>query len=211
MSTSKHPGQKPIHIRAQSAAGKLMGRDAMWHIIRQLKQFTINQVRGELSASQGCNRATIKSYINSLVSGGYLSLSGMKGRELAFNLEKDIGAERPRIGSDGQPSKQGLGREQMWRAMRILGEFSSHDLATSASLPNSTVSPETTKEYCLFLERAGYLVVTAKGKPGHPPSYRFIPSKFTGPKPPMIQRIKQVFDPNLQQVVWPTNQEANNG
>ena len=210
MSTLKHPGQKPVHIRAKAAAGKLMGRDAMWSVIRQLKQFTINQVRGELCASQGCNRATIKSYINSLVSGGYLSQSGMKGRELEFNLEKDIGAERPHISSDGQPSKQGLGREQMWRAMRIMGEFTSHDLAASASLPNSTVSPETTKEYCLFLARAGYLVAS-KGKQGRPPSYRFLPSRFTGPKPPMIQRIKQVFDPNLQQVVWPTVQEINNG
>jgi hypothetical protein len=32
--------------------------------------------------------------------------------------------------------------------------------------------------------------------------YRFLAARYSGPKPPMIQRIKAVYDPNRSEVVW---------
>jgi len=62
------------------------------------------------------------------------------------------------------------------------------------------------KDYCANLAKAGYLVVMTKGKPSGkasvPTRYRFNRAKYKGPKPPMVQRLNSVFDPNLGKIVW---------
>jgi hypothetical protein len=53
---------------------------------------------------------------------------------------------------------------------------------------------------------AGYLIEIKKGQAQGtsrlPARFRFNPARNTGPRPPMIQRTKAVYDPNLGQVVW---------
>ena len=71
------------------------------------------------------------------------------------------------------------------------------------------VSEASADDYIIFLHRAGYLKMIAPAKVGgfskvrEKARYRFLSHKNTGPKAPMIQRVKHVYDPNLEQVVWP--------
>jgi hypothetical protein len=66
------------------------------------------------------------------------------------------------------------------------------------------VVPGTAQDYLNQLALAGYLIEIKKGQAQgtHPTRFRFNPARNTGPRPPMIQRTKAVYDPNLGQVVW---------
>ena len=123
-------------------------------------------------------------------------------------MAKDNGVEAPRLDRKGQLVKQGLGTEQMWRTMQMAGEFDPHTLAAMASTPSVQIKLQTAQSYIGHLSKAGYLIVVAKPvfrggtKPTQPARYRINPAKNTGPRPPMIQRSKAVYDPNIDQVVW---------
>jgi hypothetical protein len=186
----------------------LQTRAALWSAIRQLGTFNAR----ELQAETHCSAGQVNDYLTGLANAGILVLSGTQGGRGCikpsniYRLAKDTGIEPPRVRRDGTLIAQGLGREQMWRTMRMLREFSPIDLAVQASTEETAVSVSTVQEYCTFLTRAGYLTVVRRGqgvgKGGVPAIYRFVPSRNTGPQPPMIQRIKQVYDPNLGKVVW---------
>ena len=107
---------------------------------------------------------------------------------------------------DGSAVTQGAGTGAMWRSMKILGSFTAPELALLATTDVARVTEETAKTYLRFLERAGFVARVEKARPGHKPSkdrWRFVKSRDPGPLPPQIQRIKQVFDPNSDTVVWP--------
>ncbi|MCA1909232.1 MAG: hypothetical protein LDL39_12815 [Magnetospirillum sp.] len=187
-----HPGRKPVHL---TSGRKSTGRQAMWEEMRrQGKPFTARIIAHAIKA----NPDTVKSYLQGLVAANYVSKDGTE-----YTLVKDVGIEAPRVTKDGQPVTQGAAREQMWRSMRMMrGQFDFRELATLASTETVPVAETDATDYLQHLANAGYLQVTVKGAPGKPAKYRFIPSKNTGPRPPMIQRIKSVYDPNLRQVVW---------
>ncbi len=84
--------------------------------------------------------------------------------------------------------------------MRMLRDFSYLDLVAAASTEETPLAMWTVKTYVIALCHAGYLRRVDKGR------YAFIAARFTGPRAPMIQRLKTVFDPNLQRIVW--QQEA---
>ena len=83
--------------------------------------------------------------------------------------------------------------------MRILKRFTLNELAMTAETPKSE-----TQQYVLMLKNAGYLVRMKSRVPNDPNTpYMFVSGKYTGPKAPMVQRVKRVFDQNLNKVVWP--------
>lgn len=189
------PGQA-IHI---TAAGPKCDRQAIWEVVRVLgknkQAFTVVDIGKQMNWNAQENR--IFTYLRCLEKGGYLSAKKQAYKANTYTLEKDTGVDAPRLRYDGTPVTQGACREQMWRAMRILGSFNADTLALSASTDQHTVSLVDAKDYCHHLHKAGYLTGSVSG-------YRFNKSKNTGPKPPKIQRVKQVFDANLGKVVWPT-------
>lgn len=190
--------RKPV-----SEINQMETRAALWAAIRKLVTFTARDVRLETR----CSRWQVEDYLLGLTAAGivardlepmhHASTSGYR-----YTLVKDLGIEPPRVRRDGTPVTMGLGREQMWRTLRGLREFTAVDLAVQASTEEAPVSVETAKEYCHYLALAGYLAVTIAGKGGQPNRYRFVPTRNSGPLPPMIQRVKAVYDPNLKAVVW---------
>ena len=94
----------------------------------------------------------------------------------------------------------------MWTSMRGLGEFNPRDIAAHSTTPDVRVSELTAKAYCAMLLKTGYLRVLKKAEPmaGRQAIYRLI--RNSGPKPPQIQRIKQVYDPNTGAVHIPGDQ-----
>lgn len=205
--------RKPAHL--EQAGPVPTGRRAIWAAIRaHADGFT----RSALVRVTGIHRDTVGTYLRGLEAAGYI------GRPADLNppsipaapvwrLVKDVGVEAPRVTRDGRPVTQGLAREQMWRTMRMLkGDWSWRDLAIAASTEAQPVSETDARDYCANLAKAGYLVIVARGKgvgsglgkggTGLPTRYRFVPARYSGPRPPMIQRLSTVFDPNLGTVVW---------
>lgn len=199
----QHPGRKPAHL--VSAGGKPAGRQGIWEAIRvQSEGFSLPT----LITATDIHRDTIRTYLRGLEAAGYIeTVCTTSGGVRLYRLAKDVGIEAPRVTRDGKPVTQGAAREQMWRTMKMLaGDFSWRDLAVAASTEETPVNEEDAKDYCANLAKAGYLVTTVKGKgngkAGVPTRYRFNRGMNTGPRPPMVQRLATVFDPNLRQIVW---------
>lgn len=152
-------------------------------------------------AETGVMRKTATDYLRALVAGGYAEeQEHEKGTIGAFRMTRDGGVHAPRIRKDGSPVTQGAATLNLWRSMRGLRKFSVIDLVAHSNTPAVEVSEATAQTYCSMLLATGYLRVVQKAAPvyGRKAIYRLI--RDDGPKPPMIQRVKQVFDPNTGKV-----------
>jgi len=205
---------RPVHV--VRASGLQTGRDAIWSAIRQLTVFTLDDIVAVTQKNRRLNPVTVslaKPYVQGLEAAGFVALVGeveQSGQlQSQWKLTKNNGVNAPRVRKNGDPVMQGRNREQMWQTMWILKEFNARDLAVAAATKDVPVSDNTAKDYIYNLHKAGYLIQTQAAKnSGGLARYRALPSMHTGPKPPMVQRIKQVFDPNINQVVWPKEGES---
>lgn len=177
-------------------------RQAIWEWIRaHAAQHGPNHAFAVADIDVMLDRSTVRDYLKSLHLAGYLGLYNdpaanlPKGTPNLYYLAEDCGVDAPRLRKDGTPVTQGIGRQQMWNAMRISKEFTIADLELNGSTDDYRVAESEAKSYCQTLDKAGYLVRNGQ-------TYRLIPSMWTGPHPPQIQRTRQVYDPNLRKVVW---------
>jgi len=201
-------GRKPVHL--VMTAKKPGGRQAIWEVIRRWGgAFSV----ADISEACKAHEKTVQDYVECLRASGHVVLrlvhNGGGGHPsiCGFCLVKDVGVEAPRVRADGSAVTQGLPREQMWRTMRAKSthDFDYRDLALWSSTDDVPVAESDAQDYLKNLAKAGYLirVVAAKtGKGACPARYRFDQRRNTGPKPPMVQRMKTVFDPNLRKIVW---------
>ncbi len=217
MSTIKSghkPGRKPVDLVA--ASGYRTPQNCVWEAVRALKQFNVVSLERWLKKRgyTDINSHTLQSYIKRLLNGHYIeiaSITTLQGiaKTYSYQLINDVGIQAPRLTKEGDPSTQGLGRENLWRSMKVLDAFNYIELAQTATTTTVVVKPSTAQDYIKHLYRAGYLQrVSEACCSGGLAHYRLIAGKSTGPHPPMVQRIKQVFDPNLNKVVWPLVQEV---
>tara|TARA_R110002050_G_scaffold269917_1_gene412450 strand:- start:60209 stop:60835 length:627 start_codon:yes stop_codon:yes gene_type:complete len=204
----------PAHL--SRIKGSLSGRDAIWYAIRCLKHFSLADL--EVFASDNVklldiSREKARAYVQGLEAAGFVERISSEPRTQGqtphrWTLLNDVGVDAPRVRKNGEEVKQGRGREQMWRTMRILNDFDAIDLKITASTDDIAISENTAKDYIYNLHKAGYLILTTQANNGGGLSrYRLLSSMYTGPKPPMVQRIKQVFDANLNKVVWPKQED----
>lgn len=171
-------------------------QEAVWEAIRAMGIFT----PGEVVERTGVNRKTARDYLKRLQAGGYVEAFG-DAAEGRLRLIRKGGVHPPRLKRDGTPVTQGGGTMNMWRTMRMLRSFTPRDLVAHANTPDVTVTELTARSYCSMLLKAGYLRVVQKAVPGQrQATYKFV--RNTGPLPPQIQRVKQVYDPNLREVTF---------
>lgn len=205
-------GRKPAEMELVGGKGS---RQRAWEAIRQhAGAFTCFQIARKAKADD----EMLFTYLTSLEKAGILAGEDMAGKPVrarkTWELLKDNGIEAPRVTKEGKPVTQGMGTEAMWRAMRIIGEFNVSELAGFASGGAVQVAERTAQSYIGALKSAGYLDVVADkvhkgGRIGAIQArYRLKRGKYTGPRPPMIQRTKALYDPNLGMIVW--QQEAEN-
>lgn len=191
------PGRKPAHkelIRGKS------NRQRMWEAMRETADgFTGYQIARRANVHD----ATVRSYIQSLEKAGYLErIAGADHfEEQTLRLIKDVGIEAPAVTRQGKASTAGQGNEAMWRTLRILGTLSARQLAEHASTSVS-VSLWSARSYLKWLARAGYVELLSDKPADRNTRYRLIQSRYSGPRPPMIQRGGHLYDPNLGMVVF---------
>lgn len=195
-------GRKPIHLEMR---GKKSNRQRIWEAIRaEPNGFNV----AGITRRSRTDRTVVNTYLQSLIKGAYIEVvSGALFKAQTLRLINDVGAEAPRLTKHGTLSNSGQGTEAMWRTLRILGELDAHELAEQASTAAPT-TPSTAASYLLWLKRAGYIVEVSPSKKGQKARYRLAPGKYTGPRPPMIQKVGQVFDPNLGKVVFRQSEPA---
>ena len=187
--------RKPVDQLSKSR--KPQGQDGVWAEIRKRKTF----IRSDIWDATGIPKKTVTDYINRLEAGGYVAWTGQREDAAVYTLMKDAGVHPPRIRPNGEPVQQGKGTENIWRSMRMLRQFTPRDIVAHSNTDTVTVSDATAQSYCSILLRAGYLRVLRKAQPGkHQATYKLI--RNTGPLPPQIQRVKQVFDQNLGEVTY---------
>lgn len=157
--------------------------------------------------------ATARDYVVGLARAGYLRIAkeavtnGPLSRRTGtrYVLNRDAGAEAPRVRKDGTPVTMGLAQEQMWRTLRTLkGDINARELAAHAGTPAVPVAERAAGDYLRNLACAAYLRET---KRGHGTGRGGIQSRYqiindTGPRPPMVCRADAIYDPNLARIVW---------
>ncbi|WP_031296160.1 hypothetical protein [Pseudogulbenkiania ferrooxidans] len=199
MRTSRHA------TRMESSGGR-GAFQRIWDAIRARRDdFTMLLIHSDTLATEGA----IGHYLNALALGGYIERINQRtsyAEQQRFRLVKDTGIEYPRLDAKGRPIARDLCTEALWRTMRIVGgEFSTRELAAMASTPERPIAHSTASLYIGQLVKAGY-VIKAKstrvaGKRSTP-RYRFLPQRYSGPRPPVVGRNAYVYDPNLDKVVW---------
>ena len=176
---------------------KPQGQDGIWVEVRRLNVFSVT----DIVKATDINRKTVSDYIRRLEAGKYVEKHTSFEETNRYALLRDGGIHAPRLKKDGAPVTMGGGTMNMWRSMRMLGQFTPRDLAMHSTTSSVSVNDDTAKSYCSMLLKAKYLRVLRKAVPGkHQATYKFI--RNTGPLPPQIQRVKQVFDPNIRQVTY---------
>ena len=183
---NRKPNRKPMD--------KLNGydsREAMWEAIRKKKEFTVRDLYLETTLKVD----SVREYVTGLFNAGYLEKKDSGKKVVIYRLVKDAGVDAPRVRKDGTKVTQGQGRINMWRTMRMVGTFTAKELVVNASTPDCIIREATAADYCRHLCLAGYL--QRRGT-----CYIFNKPSYTGPKPPMIQRVKRVWDQNLKKVMW---------
>lgn len=190
--------------------GGMSPRQKVWAAMRKQKDgFTQDQiaVRGKVSES------AVKDYVKALLKAGFIAVIdseavGTMCKRHTYQLIKDNGVEAPRISKQGVIVTQGSVNEAMWGTLRRLlkgRDFDYRELAAFASTSKQVVAEETAKTYVHMLANAGYfecVTPAVLGRRARPGRYRLKANMDTGSRAPMIQRTKQVYDPNRNEVMW---------
>jgi len=196
--------RKPVH--AHTNRENLTPYDRVWREIRKQRTFTTSSIEDKARVTE----PSIRDYLKCLIAAGIVTCIDPGGSRDEhgqyttgrYMLETDVGSRTPRFRTDGVPVQQGAGQRNMWRTMRMLGEFDKRELLLAATTDETALAMGAVKSYLRFLTLAGYLCVATAAKPGKAARYRFIRARYTGPKAPMVQRSKAVWDPNIAAVVW---------
>lgn len=170
-------------------------RACAWAEIRRRKKFRVDDIKKRCDT----HPRSIVDYVIGLSRAGYVRELGDGG----FELVHDAGVEAPMLRRDGQELRDTRQRDALWRAMKMLGAFTAPELAIHASTKECPISEGSANYYLDALRQAGYLV--HDGRIGRRVRYRLLPSRAKS-KPPLIQHVMQVYDPNENKVVWQAGQ-----
>lgn len=201
-------GRNPIN---EEIHGGQSPRQRIWVQIRKHKDgFT----QAQLVKLAKANESIVKDYVRVLAIAGFIAVCdtqkvgpGVCVRKI-YKLVRDYGIEAPQINKKGELVERATVNEAMWGTIRRVlkgKQFNHQELASFASTETQAISQETAKTYIYYLTAAGYLNCVAeavRGKKHALAKYVFKANMDTGPRAPMIQRTKQVYDPNKNKVMF---------
>ncbi|OTG68282.1 hypothetical protein B9T25_06265 [Acinetobacter sp. ANC 4470] len=183
-------------------------RQRVWLAIRKWKDdFTLIQVAEEGSMKEDSTR----DYLTGLLNAGYIEVAyeepimGKRVKRIHYKLVRDVGYNAPAVKRDGTETTPACINKAMWNTLRILKRaINADELASLSSNDLFNVSVHTANTYLQILNEAGYLklVQPAINMTGKKAKYQLLECMNTGPDSPQIQRAKQVFDPNTNQLMY---------
>lgn len=169
---------------------------SMWAAMRDMGIFTINQIHHRV---QRATKKAVHQYVCALEKGGYVRHIGFVEDSKIFEIVIPL-PFAPKLNAKGiLLTKADIRQRNAWRAMKALRRFTVLDLAVHASIPVAPITESWAEVYVRHLVRAGYL---KRSDHGEKEIYAFLPSRNTGPLPPVVFKSKCVFDQNTRQVVW---------
>lgn len=208
-------GRKPVDA---SAVGGVLLRQRVYAAMRERGEqwWTLTEIASLAKA----HPAAVQSYVHALRLGGlvqsgtdaqrqgaterrepYIALA--LGDEEEYRLAVDLGAEAPQVTKGGAIVEGLTVQESIWKAARVFRRgFTWEDIAGAVSSDERPVSPGTVKAYLADLHAAGYLKKAIPSRPGVAALWSLRPERDSGPRAPMVQRTKTVFDPNTGQTVF---------
>lgn len=200
-------GRNPI---TEEIRGGQSPRQRIWAQIRKHSQGFTQEKLSELSKT---NKSVVQDYVKVLVKAGFIVVTDTENvgricRRNTYKLIRDYGIEAPQINRKGELVERATVNEAMWGTLRRVlkgKEFNRKELAIFASTEAQKISQETANTYIYYLVAAGYLTCVAeavRGKKHALAKYVFKANMDTGPRAPMIQRTKQVYDPNKNKVMF---------
>lgn len=158
-------------------------RAALWVKAQELKTFTSKQLAADTSGDACRVRVTLKEWI---AEGKVENTGTTAHRRIIYRV-----LEADEVVTHGLDPL-----ENMWRAARLMGEFSPVSLAMHAATEQAPITEDDARAYCRVLLRGGYLRVIRTAVPGRRSAvYRTI--KNPGPLYPREHRVRAVWDPNL--------------
>lgn len=202
--------RQPIHIETQIKAKVLIGYDGVWKAIKKQKDNTwfVDQIQDEM---RGGSRGTIKDYLSRLVIAGYVKKGDrqlIKSRwRPTYQTVRPV-KTAPALHRDGTPAnEQGRGQGAMWWSIKMMKKFTIQELIEDASISEEeakiasvqplTITKGTARGYIRHLVKIGYVKLIDP----EVERYWMVPSKWTGPKAPMLTEATFVFDPNIGLIV----------
>lgn len=188
---------------ATAATGK-EPRQRIWDEIRVLGEgFTMHDI-----TRRSCQMpADVRNYLNALAQAKIISVlePNKLPIRVVWRLVQDEGVDYPRLNAKGERTTAHLAIENVWRTLRILGnDLTVHELHAAICVGEAKINLRRLRDYLNALATAGYLVRTQSPKPKAGDTFRLIPSRYTGPKPPVVHEMQslQVYDPNLERVAF---------
>ncbi|EGY23939.1 hypothetical protein DA2_3773 [Desulfovibrio sp. A2] len=183
------------------SSAHLTARERIWASIRaQTEPWTL----ATIALTAKAERSQVKDYVTGLRAAGIVAAhtpSPRPGVAATYRLAVDRGVDAPRVRTDGSEVPPS-GRARMWRAMKMLRQFSVAELAAQASLPDAPVALGEADHYCHWLARGGYLLAAGTDR------WVFVPGRDTGPKAPQVLRVKRLLDPNNGVIVYESAPEG---
>lgn len=208
-----------IQLELKVTSGKPIyrGHDHYWSVIRDLGKVGFFTRQEIAQRSNDPTDKCIADFLKRLELAGYIETVTQEARKApqggfiqqnVFRLLKRPAAT-PVINRDGSAGAQGLGQLNMWNAMRALANFTSMELAISATTETVSVEKVSAQRYSRHLQDAGYLQILRPGGPRVQRIWRLKPSMNTGPEAPRILRSKMVYDANRHTIMGtPTAEEC---
>ncbi|XQE65804.1 hypothetical protein ACOAPY_14165 [Pseudomonas sp. P3C3] len=198
------PGKAPAHL---AMAGGKLPRQRIWETLRALANSNVALTTYNISRRSGQDDEAVREYLLGLGKAGIVRQVRPMGRDALWELHKDEGAEAPRVNRRGERQPPDA-VECIWRALRIMGDLNAAEAAQQAHAGGAAITENAARIYLQGLALAGY-VTREGGTPGKPARYRLLQARNSGPLHPIYQRCtyEQVYDPNLDQVVWVKGQQ----
>lgn len=164
--------------------------DVAWNTAVTMNEFRLI----DLIDKTGMAESTIRRWVMQWRMSGAVVERGTDQLGKIFSVADRSSASMARLGARSDKVETAEGN--MWRAMRMMREFSARDIAAHACTQTVPVHEGDALRYCDMLARAEYLRETRRAlSSGRPALFRLI--RDTGPRPPRARRVTGVYDANV--------------
>lgn len=183
----------------ESSRRRKSGIDWTWSKVRELLKERGNFAVADLQALIGGGQTpeTTRGWLKSWVLAGYLEARSA-GMCVAYVEGPRKTHATPRVRRDGTVLPE-PGQERLWRAMKMLGTFTAHDIAAGSAAEDASPVPVTTaRRYIGHLMGVGVLAPVGRST-GPDAQWRLV--RNLGGAAPKILQTKAIYDPNAKKIL----------